>query len=432
MGGSDHGWEGVQARCGHWGNGLLRTDSECKWGDRRRISGHRHATGGHPTVYFAENDTGNFNGPIVAINEATCAVDFSATPEPQPGVGGTWDFLSYATTKSGEGIVLFGTADPDGAAYAIDAVTGHEVWRFQAYNPAPYIYDIGAGLTVSEPGVNGFADGVVYFPNKYGIMYALNLSTGTEIWEYNFGAQTGLVPSGSLDTPALSGTDLVFGDAGGVWDLNAVTGAKKWYHSNGKYGEVDGAPAIIGPPGQQVVVYVDLPGSVGVLSLADGSLLYSYQTGSFSVGSPAETDHNIIEVSGNGFIYDFAPGGSNVAAPSTAVTAPADQSTVPNPNGSLAVSGSASATTPIDAVKVSIQRNGAGGAWWDGATSTWVTSPFPNRAGLTSRGSNSTNWKTSFPFPRREEPMRSSPAPCRTALRTSRWACRPRQWRAPR
>ena len=99
----------------------------------------------------------------------------------------------------------------------------------------------------------------------------------------------------------------MFGDTGGVWDLNALNGTKLWYHSNGPFGEVDGAPAIIGPSGHQVVVASDLTGSMVVLSLADGSQLYTYQTGAFSVGSPAETDGNIVDISGNGFVYDFAP-----------------------------------------------------------------------------------------------------------------------------
>ena len=242
--------------------------------------------GGQPTVYFAENDTGDSNGPVTAINAANCSVDFQSVPEPKPGVGGVWDLLSYGVSQTGEGLVFFGTADPDAAVYAIDAVTGLEVWRFQTFNPAPFTFDVGAGLTVSPPGNNGFADGVVYFANKHGIMYAVDLTTGTEIWEYNFGAQTGLSPAGSLDTAALSGSSLVFGDTGGVWDLNALNGTKLWYHSNGPFGEVDGAPAIIGPSGHQVVVASDLTGSMVVLSLADGSQFYTYQTGAFSVGSP--------------------------------------------------------------------------------------------------------------------------------------------------
>ncbi len=355
--------------------------------------------GGQATVYFGENDTGNYNGPVTAINEANCSSDFSSTPEPKPGAGGVWDFLSYGVSKTGHGLVFFGTSDPDSAVYAIDAITGAFVWRFQTSNPSPYSFDVGAGVTVSPPGNNGFADGVVYVANKHGIMYALDLTTGAEIWEYNFGAQTGLSPTGSLATAALSGTNLVFGDTGGVWDLDAVNGTKLWYHSNGPFAEVDGAPAIIGPNGKQVVVASDLTGSMIVLSLAKGSQLYTYQTGAFSVGSPAETDGNIVDISGNGFVYDLAPGAGTGAAPTTAVSAPANQATIANPNGPVTVSGRATAAGPIGAVTVSIQRDGAGGTWWDGVSGSWVASAYPNQAQLNTPGSTSTSWTATFPVP---------------------------------
>src|SRR5580700_10875890 len=52
--------------------------------------------GGTRTIYMGTNDSGQSNGPLIAINEATCAVDFSVTPEPTAGVGGIWDGISYA------------------------------------------------------------------------------------------------------------------------------------------------------------------------------------------------------------------------------------------------------------------------------------------------------------------------------------------------
>lgn len=357
------------------------------------------APGGVPTVYFAENDTGNFNGPVTGIAESNCAVNFSVTPEPGPGVGGIWDFLSYGVDAAGTGLIFLGTADPDGATYAIDAKTGATVWRFQASNPPPAIYDVGAGLTVSPPGVNGFADGVVYFANKDGYMYALDMASGKQIWVYNFGAQTGLSPTGALDTAALAGSTLVFGDDGGIWSLNAVTGAKNWYHSNGAGGVVDGAPAIVGPPSEQVVVESDETGFVTVLSLSTGTKLYSYQTGSFTTGSPAEVSGNILDISGSGFLYDFAPAESGPVAPTTVVTSPTDQSTVTNPNGNLSITGTAASSTGVTGVDVYIQRDGPSGTWWNGASSSWTVAPYPNPATLSASGQPGTSWAYSLPVP---------------------------------
>ncbi|MBO0730616.1 MAG: PQQ-binding-like beta-propeller repeat protein [Acidimicrobiaceae bacterium] len=345
--------------------------------------------GGTPTVYIAVNDFGDNNGPITAVNEQDCSTRFQVTSEPQPGTGGTWDFLSYGVSATGEGLVLYGTADPDSAVYADDAATGKLVWRYAVQNPAPKTFDIGAGVVVSPPKVNGFADGVAYVQSKFGVMYALDLTTGALIWSFNVG-------SPSLSTAALSGTNLVFGtETDGVFDVNAVTGKLIWHHQDSA--GIDSAPAVVGPGGHRVVAFGDYSGAIDVLSLADGSVLYSHLTGGYIVASPAETDGNLLEASGDGFLYDLAPGGGNVTPPSTAVTSPADGASVANPDGRLTITGSASAAAGVGAVTVSVQRSD--GLWWDAATGTWTAAPFPNRADLSAPGSSSTKWSRTFPVP---------------------------------
>ena len=88
---------------------------------------------------------------MIAIDEATCHVDFTSTPVPGPDSSGAWDLISYAVDATGEPLVLFGTADPDNSLYAVDAVTGALVWRFSTVI-AQGDYDVGAGISVSAPG----------------------------------------------------------------------------------------------------------------------------------------------------------------------------------------------------------------------------------------------------------------------------------------
>ena len=346
--------------------------------------------GGKPTVYIGINDVGTQNGPVLAIDEATCHVDFSSHPEPGAGTGGVWSFISYAVDATGEPLVLFGTADPDSAVYAIDAVTGKLVWRYAVYNPPPGVFDVGAGVTISPPGANGFADGVAYAHTKRGDAYALDLTTGALIWQYDFG-------SPSISTAALSGTNLVFGDGGGAIDLNAVTGALIWQSSGDSSILTDGAPAIVGPTGSQVVAFGDLDGTFHVLSLATGAQLYSFQTGNYLSASVAETDGNLLFAGADGFVYDFAPGGGNPPAPSTAVTSPGPSSTIANPNGPLTISGTATSASTIAAVNVAVQENGGAGLWWNSVSASWVREPYPNSATLTSPGESSTAWSMTVP-----------------------------------
>jgi outer membrane protein assembly factor BamB len=329
--------------------------------------------GGQSTVYLGLNDAGPDNGPVVGVNEANCAVDFSTSPEPVAGTGGTWDPIGYAVDASGEGLVLFGTADPDSAVYAVDAVTGALVWRYAVYNPSPGTFDVGAGVTTTAPGVNGFADGMAYVESKYGTMYALDLTTGSLVWQYNYPQSHGISIPDALTTAALSGTDLVYGDSGGMLDVNAITGALVWRSNTA--GGFASSPIITGPLGSQVAVAGDLNGGLDVLSLATGATLFRYQTGNFITASPAETDGNLLVGSGDGFLYDLALGGGTGAAPTTVVSAPANGSTLSSPDGPLTVSGTASASNPIGSVAVDIQLDGSDGPWWDGASSSWVAAP---------------------------------------------------------
>ena len=345
--------------------------------------------GGKPTVYMGEMDTRGAKGGVIAIDEATCHVDFTSTPVPGPDSSGAWDLISYAVDATGEPLVLFGTADPDNSLYAVDAVTGALVWRFSTVI-AQGDYDVGAGITVSAPGVNGFADGVAYGMSKYGYVFAVDLTTGALIWRYNFG-------SGSLSTAALSGTNLVFGDGGGVISLNAITGALNWQSSVGPHTPTDGSVAIVGPSGSQIVAYGDLDGTFRALSLATGAQLYSYQTGSYIAGGVAETDGNLIEAGADGFLYDFAPGGGNPPNPTTVVTSPPPSSTIANPGGTLTISGTASSASPIGAVDVAIQENGGSGKWWDSANGTWTPEPYPNGATLSAPGAVTTDWSITAP-----------------------------------
>lgn len=344
--------------------------------------------GGVATVYMAANDVGSYNGPITAVTESTCMVEWAATPELAPGTGGTWDALSYGLDAGGNGLLVLGTADPDSAVYALNAVTGATVWRFAVENPSPSTYDVGAGVALSAPGVNGFGDGVAYVLTKYGDTYALDLTTGAQIWKVGVG-------SSGIGTPAVFDNTVVEGTDRGLVALNATTGASLWTDASGY--PIDAAPAVIGPDGQQFVAYGDTSGAIKVVDPGTGAPLYSFQTGNFIVGSVADYDGNLLETSADGFLYDLAPGGGNGAAPSATVTAPSSGSKVANPNGPLAVNGTASGPSGVSGVSVYIQSGGSSGPWWNSSTGTWTAAPYPNPATLDTPGANSVNWSATFP-----------------------------------
>ena len=348
--------------------------------------------GGTASVYFAATR-------VFSVSAATCTIQWTFSG----GKTGTWDPLAYAIDATGEPLVLFGSNDPADTAYAANAVTGAEVWRFKTANGGDS--DIGSGLTISAPGANGFADGVAYVPSKDGSVYALDLATGARLWTASLGSRGG-VPNESLSTAALDGTNLVVGDAVGVDDMNAITGALVWSYQTPATSkivppgpsEVISSPAISGPAGQEVVAFGDLGGAFRVLSLATGAHIYHYRTGSWVSAGPAVSGADILVGSSDGFLYDFSAGSGN-QRPVTAITSPAFRSTVANPGGNLTVLGTASGSAGVTAVVTAVRQGGSDGRWWDPGTSSWSAAPVTERAVLAAPGATSTGWSVSFPVP---------------------------------
>ena len=352
--------------------------------------------GGQTLVYFPTLDTGGADGSIYAINTYSCATVFAWNGNGAFSAhAGIWSPISYGVDASGVPLVLFGTADPDSSEYAINAATGSLVWRYYTSNPSGEDWDVGAGSAISAPGVNGFADGVAYFDGKDGVFYALDLTTGALIWSWDFGHGTN---TDALSTPALSGSTLIFGDNGGISALDALNGSLLWQYSTGG-DTVNSSSAIVGPPGQQVVAFGTLGGVVHVVSLATGASLYSYQTGAFITASPADFDGTLLIDSADGFLYDFGLGGGNGAMPTTAVTVPANGSTVPYPSGGLSISGTATATDGVRAVSVEIQEDGTSGPWYQGATDSFTPGLSATDATLGSPGATSSTWSLTVPVP---------------------------------
>jgi len=352
--------------------------------------------GGVTTLFVGVQDNGAVQGPMMAINDSTCQVQWQKTPYPE--FSGTWSPDSYGVNANNVPLVIFGSGDPDCAVYALNALTGDTLWRVQSLVGG--LNDFGAGTVISPPGRNGIKDGMAYIPGKDRILYAIDLTTGQLMWHFDYGAATGTTQDGGRSAPALVGRTLVFGTPIGVAAVDAVTGQQKWLSEDvgPPDTEILSSPLITGPAGSQVVVYGDLKGNIEVLSLATGALLYSYQTKGYVISSAADSAGNIIIGSSDGFLYDLAPGGSNGTPPTTAITTPSAGSVIANPGANPVVAtGTAQAgSVPVTAVDVAVQMNGTAGPWWNAAKHVWQQGPTYNHAVLTGSGTT-LNWTFGVP-----------------------------------
>lgn len=266
------------------------------FGDAGKSSANETINGGHLwAVTGVGNTAGNCKEKWVYNNWADKGSNGTET--------GVWDEPALAQESNGTWAVVFGTSNPDGAVYALNAATGTRLWRFQTAQTGPD-QDVGAGPTIGSPGANGFADGVVYVDGKDGVEYALNLLTGAKIWSFTLGA--GSNNALAVSEAALAGNTLVAAFAGSVFALDATTGALIWKAKPG--GTLQASSAISGGPGNQVLFIGDTNDHEYGFTLASGSRVFSVATTGKIQDSAAVADGTLYFAAG-GTLYAYAPGG---------------------------------------------------------------------------------------------------------------------------
>jgi outer membrane protein assembly factor BamB len=284
------------------------------------VVGNVDGTG--PTVFFGdagteESDNAGHLWAIAGVGNTAggCQPKWAYNDWPNKGPTGTytgvWDEPALAQNRRGTWEVVFGTSDPDGSVYALDAVRGSLLWRFQTEINA-VDEDVGAGPTIGPPGSNGLAAGAVYVDGKDGIEYALNLRTGTQIWSFRLGAGNRDFHdiSKAVSEAALTGDKLLVCYAAKVFALNAKSGAKLWRAkpggSIGAGGNIQASPAVAGPPGHRVLFAGDFHGDEFGLLVNNGSQVFAASPGGKLQASSAVAAGMLYFDSG-GTLYAYAP-----------------------------------------------------------------------------------------------------------------------------
>jgi outer membrane protein assembly factor BamB len=273
------------------------------------VVGNIDGTG--PTVFFGDTNLGQI-GHLWAVTgvgntAGGCKERWAYSTWHKNGKGdeqtGVWDEPALTQLSNGTWVVVFGSSNPDGSVYALNAATGSRLWRFQTLQTGPD-EDVGAGPTISPPGVNGFPDGVVYVDGKDGIEYALNLLSGQKIWSFTLGV--GSMHALTVSVGALTGNTLTLGYAGSVFSFNATTGAVIWQATPG--GTVQASPAVCGAPGDQALFVGDVNGTEYGFSLANGAQIFSVSVPGMIEDSTAIADGTLYFAS-HGTLYAYAPAG---------------------------------------------------------------------------------------------------------------------------
>ncbi|WP_331343857.1 PQQ-binding-like beta-propeller repeat protein [Cellvibrio sp. UBA7661] len=173
-------------------------------------------------IYFLSRDgflqaldqlTGKRLWRFATGGEARFAVVGSYGMVPEAGaIPDPWDF-QWSSPVVEKGKVYFGSSDKK--LYALDAVSGTEVWSFTADN-----------MIHSAPAIH---NGKLFFGTWGSKVYALDADTGAELWQFQAGVDAGFVMQGISASPALDEQYVYLGARDGyVYALRQTDGTTVW------------------------------------------------------------------------------------------------------------------------------------------------------------------------------------------------------------
>ena len=186
-----------------------------------------------------------------------------------------WNFETDSAVRSSpetsNGVVYVATEG--GYLYAIDASSGRQMWRFHV------------GVLLSSPKV---ADGVVYVGSWDTHMYAVDSATGLLLWRYETGGEVN-------SSPTVEDGTVYFGsDDGYVYALDAATGALLWRY--GTSGQVQSSPAL----SDGVAFVGSTDGNLYALDASTGNLVWLHKPEGNVFSSPTVAEGVVYVISTGG------------------------------------------------------------------------------------------------------------------------------------
>jgi hypothetical protein len=210
--------------------------------------------------------------------------------------GGSWSSPALGTDHLGRQLLVFGSNQPDDSVYALNALTGTQVWRFQTIISSDS--DVGAAPTISPPGVNSITDGAVYVQGKDHHEWALDFTTGVLYWDYDLSLVN--CSFDPVSGTALVGNMVLFNYCKWIYAVSAkATGTgttTQIWRSPASLGHSRASPVVSGGAGNQVVLRPDKAGNVDAYKLSTGAALTAFNIGSTTTEITASTAVSAGEV----------------------------------------------------------------------------------------------------------------------------------------
>lgn len=225
-------------------------------------------------LYFGSND-GNLYALEAASGEVHWAFETGDRVVSSPAVA--------------DGLVYFGS--DDGFLYALDAQTGEEAWAFEVAGVA----DANSGVYKTVNSSPAISDGVVFFgSSQVGgasaelFFYALDSQTGEKLWEFTEWNQ--------LTSPAVYEGVAYFGGFASFYGVEIATGSLVL---DVPTDIINTAPAIY----DGVAYFGTENGLLFAIDLELGEVIWTFESGSWSLKAPSIADGVVYAGSGEGLLW---------------------------------------------------------------------------------------------------------------------------------
>ena len=203
------------------------------------------------------------------------------TYEGMPGTSDTLVLVCTMPSKSRQSSDKSTPLARDGYIHALDAASGHLVWRFSPGYSTTFFGPPSSQVPELIRNVSLVVAASSLFGDEHHYIHGLNAHTGTELWRYS---HTGRVLSAPVVCPydaAGEGSVYFTGLDGTITSLKATTGDRRW--KKRVNAAVYGSPALVCNPtsrtgdGQDVSLYVGTNrGSLLCLQRATGMIRWNF------------------------------------------------------------------------------------------------------------------------------------------------------------
>lgn len=170
----------------------------------------------------------------------------------------------------------------NGKMYGIDLKSAQIIWTFDTKSEV-----------VADPTLS---DGTIYFLSGSQSVFALDASTGKQLWTYNRQDTTNLMTIRGGSKPAISGSNLYVGFSdGSLVSFNAKTGTQQWeiiLNKNSRFKDIDSSPLV-----DNDYIYINsYDDKLYCVSKSKGEIVWSSKNGGISTPVIAG-DHIIYSTS---------------------------------------------------------------------------------------------------------------------------------------